>query len=394
VALPPFQCILWPLASSVYSVILPIAFRDPAFCVFRDPAYRFPDPAFCSATHPPIHFRYIEVVSIDTPNPGTHVNQLNDPHAPNSGWTYFDRIQRKDAGESVLSFYTKRYSHTCEANWRERIRDGSVTLDEAVTDPERILSVNQKLAYHRSPWVEPDAPTSYAVLFEDESILVVAKPSGLPVLPGGNFLEKTLLSQVRRHYPAELEPAPIHRIGRGTSGIVLFAKTFAAKRTLSEDFFHGRIRKVYRTLVKGTEMEDTFIVESPIGKVPYPEIGYVYAATPEGKPSRTECRVLKRNSDQQISLIHVDLITGRPHQIRIHLAAAGHPLVDDPLYKKGGIPLTNPSGKLPMPGDCGYHLHAHSITFTHPETSRPNTLTCQPPPLLRLPEENGRTTSP
>jgi len=217
VALPPFQCILWPLASSVYSVILPIAFRDPAFCVFRDPAYRFPDPAFCSATHPPIHFRYIEVVSIDTPNPGTHVNQLNDPHAPNSGWTYFDRIQRKDAGESVLSFYTKRYSHTCEANWRERIRDGSVTLDEAVTDPERILSVNQKLAYHRSPWVEPDAPTSYAVLFEDESILVVAKPSGLPVLPGGNFLEKTLLSQVRRHYPAELEPAPIHRIGRGTS---------------------------------------------------------------------------------------------------------------------------------------------------------------------------------
>ena len=315
------------------------------------------------------------------------MQDIGDSPELNGGWTYYDRIQRDDAGESVLSFYSKRYHHTTEETWREHILSGAVTLDGRPTDPDDVLYVSQKLAYLRSPWVEPEAPCVYAALHEDRHILVVAKPSGLPVLPGGNFLEKTLLTLVRKRYDDRNTPAPIHRIGRGTSGIVLFAKTAQAKRSLSEDFFHGRINKIYRTLVNGTEMTDAFVEETPIGRIPYPEIGYLYAASQEGKPSRTECRVLNRNRENQTSLIHVDLITGRPHQIRIHLAAAGHPLVGDPLYDIGGIPLSNSPDRLPMPGDCGYHLHAQSITIDHPETSERVTVSCMPPPILRLPTD-------
>ncbi|HCR18995.1 MAG TPA: RNA pseudouridine synthase [Candidatus Latescibacteria bacterium] len=307
----------------------------------------------------------------------------------NDGWTYYDRIRPEDEGKTVVSFYAKRYPHTKEAEWRGHIHSEAITLDGNPTEAEAILATGQELAYKRAPWIEPEAPSSYAVLYEDECILVVAKPSGLPVLPGGNFLDRTLLSLVRRRYSSETSPAPIHRIGRGTSGIVLFAKSTHAKRVLSEDFFHGRINKVYRTLAQGTEMADTFVVKTPIGRIPYPEIGYLYAAAPEGKPSRTECRVLQRKEEKKVSLIHIDLITGRPHQIRIHLASAGHPLVGDPLYQKGGIPRSNPPDRLPLPGDCGYHLHAHSITFAQPKTATRVTVSCLPPPCLRLPTEGS-----
>ena len=309
---------------------------------------------------------------------------------PNNGWTYRNRIQREAEGETVLQFYLQRYPHSSEEAWRQRILSGDVRLDDRPVSPDTQLAAGQRLTYRRRPWREPDAPCSFALLYEDKHLIAVAKPAGLPVLAGGRHLRNTLLARVRERYPETPGPAPLHRLGRGTSGIVLFARSDAAKRSLSEDFRDRRICKIYRTLVSGTEMPDRFTVDVPIGRIPYAPTGTLFAATSAGKPARTKCRVLNRDSDANRSLVRVNLVTGRAHQIRIHLAAAGHPLIDDPLYRAGGLPVVVPDGnRAPLPGDTGYHLHAHQLRFIHPATRRRVYLTCPPPPNLRTPEETA-----
>ena len=300
----------------------------------------------------------------------------------NQGWTYRDWVQRQADGQRVLDFYAQNYPHSTQEVWQQRIEAGLIRLDHKEAQPDTLLRVGQQLSYHRPPWREPEAPRNLEILHEDAEIIAVAKPSGLPVLPGGDFLDHTLLAMVRRLYMDE--PAPIHRLGRGTSGIVIFARSPAARQQLSADLREGRVRKLYRALACGTSMPDEFAIEQPIGRVSYPPLRYVYAAVSEGKYARTECRVLQRDQEHARALLEVDIPTGRPHQIRIHLAAAGYPLVGEPLYCKGGKPvLPEGSGRAVLPGDGGYHLHAWKICFTHPGTRMAMTITCTPPEILR-----------
>ena len=116
--------------------------------------------------------------------------------------------------------------------------------------------------------------------------------------------------------------------------------------------------------------------------------GLIYGATSTGKYAHSECQVVKRNPDSTI--IQVTILTGRPHQIRIHLAAAGFPLMGDPLYGVGGIPQikqnTNTQSlafsEIAVPGDCGYHLHAYRLAFSHPRSNERIDLICPPPVSL------------
>jgi 23S rRNA pseudouridine1911/1915/1917 synthase len=214
----------------------------------------------------------------------------------------------------------------------------------------------------------------------------VRKPAGLPTMPGGRFLENTLLHLVRTRYDDQL--APLHRLGRATSGIVLFARSTAARRCLSADLREGRLRKVYRALVQGVPTAPAFVVDVPIGPVPYAPLGQVHAATRLGVPSRSLVRVLEQRRARDQTLVEVEIPTGRPHQIRIHLAAAGHPLAGDPLYAPGGTPMPLlPGCRPPLPGDGGYLLHACRVELVHPVRLTPLVLVCPPPALLRTATE-------
>lgn len=301
----------------------------------------------------------------------------------NSGWTYREQVDRSAQGVTILDYYTQRYRHSSRAEWASRIQLGQILLDEVATTAETRLLAGQWLSYQRSPWQEPDVPLAFEVLYEDTDLMVVAKPSGLPVLPGGGFLEHTLLWQLQQRYP-EATPLPIHRLGRGTSGLVLLARSPAARADLSRQLRERQMQKIYRALVQGVPLPDRFSVTEPIGKQPHPVLGYIYAAQPQGAFAQSDCQVLRR--DAETALLEVSILTGRPHQIRIHLAAAGYPLVGDPLYAIGGLPLNDLSsanGKLPVPGDCGYALHALLLSFTHPN-GQPMTFTCSPPLALAI----------
>lgn len=310
----------------------------------------------------------------------------------NRGWTYHDRIDQAAQGSPVLDYYTQHYPHSSRSQWQQRIESQQILLNGAETTPQFRLQAGHRLTYDRPPWQEPAVPLNFEVLHEDSDLLVVSKPAGLPVLPGGGFLEHTLLAQLQQRYPQET-PVPIHRLGRGTSGLMLLARSSRARASLSQQMRDRQIEKIYRTRVQGSDLPDRFTVTQPIGKLPYPVLGYIYAACPTGLPAQSECQVLQR--DRGTALVAVKILTGRPHQIRIHLAAAGFPLVGDPLYAIGGAPqpLTVSSqlaedGELSVPGDCGYFLHAMHLRFRHPDGNEIK-LVCPPPIELRLRTAEG-----
>ena len=130
-------------------------------------------------------------------------------------------------------------------------------------------------------------------------------------------------------------------------------------------------------------MADSFRVEAPIGPVPYAHLPYIHAADDAGVESLSDCRVVSRDRDADRSIVEVGILTGRPHQIRIHLAAAGHPLVGDPLYGPGGTPTQEAIGRRALPGDGGYHLHAMRLDLVHPKSGKGMAIVCPPPEVLR-----------
>lgn len=286
----------------------------------------------------------------------------------NGGWAYAETIGPRAAGATVLHHLAGSYRHSTASTWAERIEAGQVRVDGVVAVATMRLRAGQRLVWHRPPWQEPAVPLGYAVLSVDDDLLAVAKPAGLPTAPAGGYLAHTLLWCVRARHPVA---TPVHRLGRGTSGIVLFARSVWARRTLAAAWRDGAVERVYRARVDGTPAEG-FTVDAPIGRVHHPVLGTVHAATPHGRPACTTVRPVGT------SLVEVTIATGRPHQIRIHLAFAGHPLAGDPLYGPGGVPRTQA-----LPGEGGYALHATRLTFPHPRSGRPTTVECAPPALLR-----------
>lgn len=284
----------------------------------------------------------------------------------NQGWVYGDRPQARHVGLTVLDFYAQNYRHSTREQWLNRILQGQILLDGKLAEPDQLLQKNQKLEYHREPWNEPDVPLNFEILHQDEHFWIIDKPSGLPVMPAGNFLEHTLLHQLKKQFPKETL-YPIHRLGRGTSGLMILGRSPLGRKNLAKQLREHQITKIYQTIIPAGNYPDELVINQPIGKVPHPILGTIFGATPDGKYAHSEMKVLQRYADK--SLVQVKILTGRPHQIRIHLAAIAYPLIGDPLYDVGGIPkIPADPQQTALPGDLGYYLRATELHFKHPET--------------------------
>ncbi|KAF1880789.1 hypothetical protein Lal_00011849 [Lupinus albus] len=352
----------------------------------------------------------------------------------NDGLSYHDVVRPSDSGLTLIEFYSTKYKSSAPLQgWLQRINSEQIIVDgSVVTDPNTLLRVGSKLVYNRLPWKEPDAPYMIEVLYEDGDIMLIRiqialnKPSGLQVLPGGLFQQRTVLTQLQWQankqdtFEADQRshPVPVHRLGRGTSGILLCAKSKLAKACLASYFADGtsqvggksdsskeprKIAKIYRALVSGIVDNDKVAINQPIGVVKYPGVAKgLYVASQSGKPALSVVNVLERHTQRNSTLVQVQIQSGRPHQIRIHLSFIGHPLLGDPLYAVGGQPKCLDCDSVdesfaedggyqrpskPVPGDCGYHLHAHQLALTHPITNEVIEIIAPLPSILQTAKE-------
>ena len=306
---------------------------------------------------------------------GRSLTALPDPAgaaAMNRGWSYRDRVGPGAAGLRISTFYSQNYPHSNAGCWRRRIGDGEIELNGVPARDDRLLAAGDELVWHRPPWQEPAVPLQFSIIHDDGDLMIVNKPSGLPVMPGGGFLEHTLLRLLEGCWPSD-PPRPVHRLGRGTSGLLICARQSRSRAWLSAALRdHGRapsegtaasavfIEKIYRCRTVKAELETEGRIDVPIGRLAHPRLGRLWCADPQGLPSRSDYRLLRREANS--NLLEVRIRTGRPHQIRIHLAAIGAPLLGDPLYVTGGL-----AGDFDaLPGDLGYHLHAHRLNLRDP----------------------------
>ena len=274
----------------------------------------------------------------------------------NQGYRYRHVLGPEAVGHTTLSYLAHYFSHSNESAWQARIAAGEVVLNDQSTQGAEPLKSGAVLVWNRPGWVEEGAPQNYGVIYQDEYLLVVNKPSGLPTIPGAGFYRNTSLSLVQFDFP---EDRPLRRLGRATSGLVLFALHAQTASTLSQRW--SQVHKQYQALGSGVATQETYEIQAPIGPQIHPRLGTVHAVSASGKSAHSIARVVERR--ENTTLFEVDLLTGRPHQIRIHLASIGHPLEGDPLYAAGGHPKLDDPG---LPGDAGYWLHAKQVSFSHP----------------------------
>jgi 23S rRNA pseudouridine1911/1915/1917 synthase len=203
-------------------------------------------------------------------------------------------------------------------------------------------------------------PIPLVILYEDDDLLVIDKPPGLTVHPAPGHPEHTLVNAVLSHFPEltdsggeRLRPGIVHRLDKDTSGLVLVAKNRESLANLSEQFKSRSVTKIYLTLVKGHLKPESGLIEANLGR----DKGNRkrMAITENGKEARTRYRVIKYFADGY-TLLEIKLETGRTHQIRVHLAAIGFPVVGDITY---GVKSSFLSRQF---------LHAHRIGFKLPST--------------------------
>jgi len=210
-------------------------------------------------------------------------------------------------------------------------------------------------------------PIPLEILFEDEHIVVVNKPIGLLVHPSNTEKSGTLTNGLAYHFwqsgGEAIRPGLVHRLDRNTSGVIVVAKTPRAHRTLSKHFRERWVKKFYLALVSGRVERDSGEINAPIGSDP--KVWPHWRVMPEsegGKPAQTLYRV-KRRFDAH-TLIELEPLTGRTHQLRIHCNLIGHPTIGDPIYSSQPDPVAKRLGLK------HHFLHASRLTFRHPATGK------------------------
>ncbi|MDP2054932.1 MAG: pseudouridine synthase, partial [Acidobacteriota bacterium] len=215
----------------------------------------------------------------------------------NHGWSYREQVGPAAAGLTALDYLATSRTHSTASEWADRFERGEVEIDGARAEPAAVLQLGHTIVWHRPPWAEPAVPTQFAIIHEDESLVAVDKPSGLPTMPAGGFLEHTLMNLLRQQFP---EASPLHRLGRCTSGLVLFARTHAAGAALAKAWRDHEVKKTYRALASGVANADRIEIDAAIGPVPHPQLGRVYAASAGGKASHSVATVRERRAEHTL----------------------------------------------------------------------------------------------
>ena len=279
--------------------------------------------------------------------------------------TTFDGIVAPDRDGERLDVVAADLAGVTRSRAGALIRDGRVTVDGAAQTKAGFKLKAGALLRVSVPEAAPATarPEDIAldIVYEDDDLAVVFKPSGMVVHPAAGNETGTLVNALLARLDnlsgigGEIRPGIVHRIDKDTSGLLLVAKNDMAHLSLSEQIRAHSVSRAYKAIVIGGFREDEGTVEGPIGR--HPTDRKRMAIVLNGREATTHWTVLERL--RGATLIEARLTTGRTHQIRVHMASVGHPVLGDPVYgpKKSPYPVTG-----------GQLLHAYRIGFDHPRT--------------------------
>jgi len=262
--------------------------------------------------------------------------------------------------DQALARMFPQYSRNRLQAW---LRDGHIRVEGARAVPRRLIAGGERVAV--APPQAPSAAPPRAqriplkVVFEDRDLIVIDKPAGLVVHPGAGVPDRTLLNALLAHAPG-LAAVPragiVHRLDKDTSGLLVVAKNVSAQANLAEQLARRTMRRTYLAIVHG-DPPGRGVIDAPVGRDV--RVRTRMAVTRRGKEARTRYHVLERFG--QAALLECRLETGRTHQIRVHLQHIRHPLVGDPVYRRGtrhGLALARQA------------LHAAELELRHPRTGK------------------------
>jgi 23S rRNA pseudouridine1911/1915/1917 synthase len=285
-------------------------------------------------------------------------------------------VDEHDHGLRLDKVLVRHAPEFSRSHLQNLIEQGCVRVDQQrASSASAKLRLGQGVSIELRPTAQAQAfrpePMALDVRYEDPHLLVLNKPAGLVVHPAPGHWSGTLLNGLLQAYPGAVSlprAGIVHRLDRDTSGVMVVAKTREAMQGLVAAIAARTVSRVYRAIVWGTVQPDEQDVQAPIGRDPRSRIRMGVVSS--GKEARTTVRVLQRASSAH-STVECRLHTGRTHQIRVHMAHLGHPLVGDSLY--GGAPAF---------GLVRQALHAHQLAFEHPCTRQPLSVDVPLPPDL------------
>jgi 23S rRNA pseudouridine1911/1915/1917 synthase len=265
------------------------------------------------------------------------------------------------AGERLDVFVARRMPSLTRARARKLIDEGRVTVAGQRAKPSLRLEAGQRVTVEVPPPVDAVAVAediALDILYEDADMLVVNKPAGMTVHPSPGHTSKTLVNAILAHcrdlsgIGGVLRPGIVHRLDRDTSGVIVVAKDDAAHNALAKQLKERSVEKTYVALVEGTPTPAEGVIDAPIARDPRNR--QRMAIVDGGRASVTAYKLIERFAG--MSMVEARPKTGRTHQIRVHLAAIGHPIIGDRIYGK------------PSPLVARQFLHARRIVFAHPRT--------------------------
>lgn len=277
-----------------------------------------------------------------------------------------------DAGKRLDSFLSAAFSLSRSAAER-LLSEGRVTVVGGEANKKYRLRGGEQIALHLPEPTPAEAEPEdipLHIIYEDEDIVVVNKPAGMVVHPAAGNERGTLVNALLYHCKGSLSgvggverPGIVHRIDKDTAGLLVVAKNDAAHQHLSDQLKVHRVSRIYRAIVLGNLKEDEGTVNAPIGRHPVDRKRMAIMRRPgEGREAITHYRVLQRFG--QMTLVECRLETGRTHQIRVHMASLGHPLLGDPVYGGDGTKFEARHKSL----FCGQFLFAGELALIHPRT--------------------------
>ncbi|MFF1015347.1 23S rRNA pseudouridine(955/2504/2580) synthase RluC [Proteus mirabilis] len=283
----------------------------------------------------------------------------------------FVTIDGDEAGQRIDNFLLARLKGVPKSMIYRIIRKGEVRVNKGRIKPEYKLAagdsirippvrVAEKEEHAVSPKLEKVSALAECILYEDEHVMLINKPSGTAV-HGGSGLSFGVIEGLRALRPEARFLELVHRLDRDTSGVLLIAKKRSALRSLHEQLRLKQMQKDYLALVRGQWQSHTKVVQAPLLKNILQSGERVVKVSSEGKPSETGFKVEERF--EFATLVKASPVTGRTHQIRVHTLHAGHPIAFDDRYGDRDFDTQLASTKLNR-----LFLHASSLTFIHPST--------------------------